>query len=118
MTCRIILWVRFSRLTLTMTGPQRWRPMGEDNGYQHLYLEGQGKPSSLSTQFDWLVQGKFYTLTTAHADDRRHRLHATWGQMIRSFNLRSDAGLMLRRNADRTTPRLCRPSSLTAATAR
>jgi len=78
-------------------------PMGEDNGYQHLYLEGIGKPSSLSTQFDWLVKGKFYTLTTASlmTDDI---VFTRLGANDPLFNLRSDAGLMLRRNAtDNTT---------------
>jgi hypothetical protein len=83
--------------------PSTLVPMGEDNGYQHLYLEGIGKPSSLSTQFDWLVKGKFYTLTTASlmTDDI---VFTRLGANDPLFNLRSDAGLMLRRNAtDNTT---------------
>ena len=77
--------------------PSTLAALGEDNGYQHLYLEGQGKPSSLSTQFDWLVQGKFYTLTTATlmTDDM---VFTRLGANDPSFNLRRDAGLMLRRN--------------------
>lgn len=77
--------------------PSTLAALGEDNGYQHLYLEGQGQPSSLSTQFDWLVQGKFYTLTTATlmTDDI---VFTRLGANDPSFNLRRDAGLMLRRN--------------------
>ena len=71
-------------------------PMGDSDGYQHLYLEGKGKPSSDSTQFNWLVEGKFYTLTAAtKATDEL--LFARVGATDPEFNLRRDAALMFRR---------------------
>jgi hypothetical protein len=71
-------------------------PMGDSDGYQHLYLEGKGKPSSDSTQFNWLVKGKFYTLTAAtKATDEL--LFARLGAQDPEFNLRRDAALMFRR---------------------
>ncbi len=71
-------------------------PMGDSAGYQHLYLEGKGKPSSDSTQFNWLVEGKFYTLTAAtKATDEL--LFARVGATDPEFNLRRDAALMFRR---------------------
>ena len=70
--------------------------MGDANGYQHLYLEGKGKPSSGSSQFNWLVEGKFYTLTAASkANDEL--LFARLGAKDPEFNLRRDAALMFRR---------------------
>ena len=71
-------------------------PMGDSDGYQHLYLEGKGKPSSDSTQFNWLVEGKFYTLTAAtKATDEL--LFTRVGATDPEFNLRRDAALMFRR---------------------
>jgi hypothetical protein len=71
-------------------------PMGDSDGYQHLYLEGKGKPSSDSTQFNWLVKGKFYTLTAA-TEATDELLFARLGAQDPEFNLRRDAALMFRR---------------------
>ena len=76
--------------------PSRLLPMDDSDGYQHLYLEGKGKPSSDSTQFNWLVEGKFYTLTAAtKATDEL--LFTRVGATDPEFNLRRDAALMFRR---------------------
>ena len=76
--------------------PSSLLPMGDSDGYQHLYLEGKGKPSSDSTQFNWLVEGKFYTLTAAtKATDEL--LFTRVGATDPEFNLRRDAALMFRR---------------------
>jgi len=76
--------------------PTNLTTMGDANGYQHLYLEGNGRPSSDSTQFNWLVEGKFYTLTAATkaADEL---LFARVGAADPEFNLRRDAALIFRR---------------------
>ena len=76
--------------------PTNLTAMGDANGYQHLYLEGNGRPSSDSTQFNWLVEGKFYTLTAATkaADEL---LFARVGAADPEFNLRRDAALIFRR---------------------
>jgi hypothetical protein len=76
--------------------PSSLLPMGDSDGYQHLYLEGKGKPSSDSIQFNWLVEGKFYTLTAAtKATDEL--LFTRVGATDPEFNLRRDAALMFRR---------------------
>ena len=76
--------------------PSSLTTMGDASGYQHLYLEGKGKPSSDSSQFNWLVGGKFYTLTAASkANDEL--LFARLGAKDPEFNLRRDAALMFRR---------------------
>lgn len=72
--------------------------MGDSDGYQHLYLEGKGKPSVGSTQFNWLVEGKFYTLT-AVTDAADELLFARVGAEDPEFNLRRDAALIFRRKA-------------------
>ena len=76
--------------------PSSLLPLGDSDGYQHLYLEGKGKPSSDSSQFNWLVEGKFYTLTAAtKATDEL--LFTRVGATDPEFNLRRDAALMIRR---------------------
>ena len=76
--------------------PSSLLPLGDSDGYQHLYLEGKGKPSSDSSQFNWLVEGKFYTLTAAtKATDEL--LFTRVGATDPEFNLRRDAALMFRR---------------------
>jgi hypothetical protein len=76
--------------------PASLTALGDSNGYQHLYLEGKGTPPAGSMQFDWLVEGKFYTLTsaTSNADEL---LFARLGAQDPEFNLRRDAALIFRR---------------------
>ena len=76
--------------------PSSLAPLGDSDGYQHLYLEGKGKPSSDSTQFNWLVEGKFYTLTSA-TNVTDELLFARVGAQDPEFNLRRDAALIFRR---------------------
>jgi hypothetical protein len=76
--------------------PATLLPLGDSNGYQHLYLEGKGKPLSDTTQLNWLVKGKFYTMTSAtNADD--DLLFTRVGANDPEFNLRRDAAFILRR---------------------
>ncbi|MDT0605475.1 alginate lyase family protein [Croceitalea rosinachiae] len=77
--------------------------LGEKNGYQHLYVEGKGKPSSEGTIVSWLGRNNFYTLTTA-TDTSDELLFTRLGANDPKFNLRRDAGFMIRRkNAKNTT---------------
>jgi len=76
--------------------PSSLTPLGDSYGYQHLYLEGKGKPASDSTQFNWLVEGKFYTLT-AVTNVTDELLFARVGAQDPEFNLRRDAALIFRR---------------------
>jgi hypothetical protein len=76
--------------------PPTLAALGEKNGYQHLYLEGIGKPSSENTRFSWLGNGKFYSLTSVtDADDSA--LFTRLGANDPEFNLRRDAAFMIRR---------------------
>ncbi|WP_339721335.1 heparinase II/III family protein [uncultured Paraglaciecola sp.] len=83
--------------------PTSLHPLGKKNGYQHLYLEGKGKPSTGSTQFSWLGNGKYYTLTSA-TEKSDELLLTRLGANDPEFNLRRDAALMIRRkDSDNTT---------------
>ncbi|MCZ0954788.1 MAG: alginate lyase family protein, partial [Rhodospirillaceae bacterium] len=77
--------------------PSALRALGERNGYQHLYLEGTGRPSGNNTVLSWMGNGKFYTLTSAtHAADEL--LFTRIGANDPEFNLRRDAAFIIRRN--------------------
>ena len=70
--------------------------MGENNGYQHLYLEGKGAPAVDNTKFSWMDKGRFYTLTSATENDDE-LLFTRIGANDPNFNLRRDAAFMIRR---------------------
>lgn len=72
------------------------KPLGDKNGYQHLYLEAVGQASTLSSQFNWLLNNKFYTLTAATSDSDKW-LFTRLGANDPDFNLRRDPALILRR---------------------
>lgn len=82
--------------------PKTLSPFGEDNGYQHLYVEGKGNANDGNTKFQWLGNGKYYTLTTVtHAKDEVYLTRI--GANDPSFNLRRDAAITLRRNDTQNT---------------
>ena len=89
-------------MNFTYDSPASLSPLGAKNGYQHLYLEGKGKPTANSTQFSWLGDGKYYTLTTA-TDAKDELLFTRIGANDPQFNLRRDAALMIRRNDSKDT---------------
>jgi len=74
--------------------------LGSDAGYQHLWNEAQASAAD-TTQVTWLQGSSFYTwLTAASADDTLYFTRT--GANDRSFNLRSETGLVLRRRASDT----------------
>ncbi|MGB5470550.1 MAG: heparinase II/III family protein [Woeseiaceae bacterium] len=76
--------------------PSTLRALGSKNGYQHLYLEGKGKPASENSKFSWMGNGKFYTLTSV-AGSSDELLFTRLGANDPEFNLRRDAAFMIRR---------------------
>ena len=76
--------------------PAVLRPLGTDNGYQHLYLEGEGAASRENHRFAWMNRGRFYTWTSA-TQEADQLLFTRIGANDPAFNLRRDAALMLRR---------------------
>ncbi|MEP2238203.1 MAG: alginate lyase family protein, partial [Maribacter sp.] len=49
--------------------PNTLEPLGNDNGYQHLWSEGCGSTTEENTKISWLDKGKFYTLTSTISKD-------------------------------------------------
>ena len=71
--------------------------LGQENGYQHLYLEGKGNASADNTRFSWMDNGRFYTLTsvTSTSDEL---LFTRLGANDPDFSLRRDAAIIIRRD--------------------
>ena len=76
--------------------PTELGAFGKENGYQHLYLEGTGKPTSANSKLLWMGNRKFYTLTSATVTSDE-LLFTRIGANDPEFNLRRDAALMIRR---------------------
>ncbi|WP_010137029.1 heparinase II/III domain-containing protein [Ochrovirga pacifica] len=75
--------------------------LSKKHGYQHLWLEGSGLANSTLSQFTFLNHQKYYTISTATTADDQVLLTRI-GANDPKFNLRRDAGYMLRRNAKNT----------------
>lgn len=70
-------------------------PLGTENGYQHLWLQGKGKSKKEQSQFTWLNDDRFYTLTTA-TDQDTELLLCRLGANDPEFNLRPDPVFIVR----------------------
>jgi oligo-alginate lyase len=77
-------------------------PLGDGNGYQHLYLEAAGKADSRNAKFSWLNNDKFYTLTTV-TETGDELLLARIGANDPGFNLRRDPVIIFRRPKTKDT---------------
>ncbi len=72
------------------------KTLGTANGYQHLYVEATGTPDGSSSQFSWMSNNKFYTITTLTDPTDRITL-ARVGANDPDFNLRRDPALIVQR---------------------
>jgi hypothetical protein len=72
-------------------------PLGTSNGYQHLWVEAEGKASG-PVQFSWLSGNRYYTITSS-ADSSTGVVFTRIGAGDPDFNLRSEPGVMLRTRA-------------------
>ncbi|MBW8189845.1 heparinase II/III family protein [Neiella marina] len=83
--------------------PEKLAALGDKNGYQHLWVEGVSKPlKSDSWQFTWINEAKYYTLTSS-ADKADQVMFTRIGANDPLFNLRRDAGIMIRRDKSKDT---------------
>jgi hypothetical protein len=82
--------------------PESLGALGAASGYQHLYVEGRGHPSSDNLKLTWMGNRKFYTLMSA-AEKFDELLFTRIGANDPEFNLRRDAALMIRRNVEGNT---------------
>jgi len=77
-------------------------PMGENHGYQHLWLEANGKTQQKQAAVSWLHDGRFYTQTMVTQPDDE-LLFVRLGANDPAFNLRRDPGFILQRAGVTTT---------------
>ena len=83
--------------------PLSLKPLGNKNGYQHLFVEGIANVKNENSKFSWMNSRKFYTLTTV-TNDKDDLFFIRIGANDPEFNLRRDPSLLLRRkNAKNTT---------------
>lgn len=78
------------------------KPIGSKNGYQHLYLEAEGKPNDNNANLLWLNEGVFYSLTTV-TNSTDNILFTRIGANDPDFNLRREPAFMLRRKNTKST---------------
>lgn len=82
--------------------PTSLHALGSRSGYQHLYLEGQGAPSSSNAKVSWMQNDRFYTLTTI-TEDADELLFVRLGANDPDFNLRRDPAFIIRREGSGNT---------------
>lgn len=78
----------------------RREALGRSNGYQHLWVEADGRAGG-PAQVTLLNGRRYYTLTTA-ADTNTQFYFTRIGANDPNFNLRSEPGLLIRRRAQET----------------
>lgn len=71
------------------------KPLGDKNGYQHLWLLGKGQTKDPQAKFTWLNDGRFYTITTV-SDKNTEFLLCRLGANDPEFNLRPDPSFIIR----------------------
>lgn len=89
-------------LSFDYQSPVNLKPLGEKNGYQHLYLEAKGQASGRFSQFAWMGNGKYYTLSSA-TQPSDELLLTRLGANDPDFNLRRDPGIIIRRKDSKDT---------------
>ena len=71
------------------------KPLGEDNGYQHLWHVADGKVGEKGSLFSWLQGHSYYSLISSGVEDSEV-IFARTGANDPDFNLRSEPALILR----------------------
>lgn len=78
------------------TNTQEMHALGNNNGFQHLWLKGQGRPDSGLAKVTWLNNnGRFYTQTTLTQGDEDF-LFTQIGANDPNFNLRNEQSFIRR----------------------
>ena len=70
-------------------------PMGEANGYQHIWKLAEGKATGKHTYLSWMYNKRIYSITTA-VDPNTDLLIGQIGAFDPNFNLRPEPMLMIR----------------------
>ena len=85
-----------------ITTPKTLHTLGSKNGYQHMWVEGEGNADQDVMQFTWLDNNRFYSITSAANTEDKYVL-TRMGANDPEFNLRRDPSLIIRRQAKNTT---------------
>ena len=78
------------------------KPLGEKNGYQHLWNVATGNSSTGNAQLSWFNKSRFYTLTTVVAKNDE-LIFTRIGANDPDFNLRNEPGFMVRKKNVKNT---------------
>ena len=73
-------------------------PLGDKNGYQHLWKEANGVATQDNSKVSWLNKGTFYSLTAALSTGDEI-IFTRLGANDPNFNLRNDPGIIFRKKA-------------------
>jgi hypothetical protein len=73
-------------------------PLGDKNGYQHLWKEASGVATQDNSKVSWLNKGTFYSLTAALSTGDEI-IFTRLGANDPNFNLRNDPGIIYRKKA-------------------
>jgi hypothetical protein len=77
---------------------QELKTLGTQNGYQHLWLEAEGKTTKPTTCFTWVNGNRFYSINTLTNVDPELKF-TRLGANDPNFNLRPETAFMLRQPA-------------------
>ncbi|OBQ55112.1 heparinase [Tamlana sp. s12] len=77
--------------------PEILKPLGAKHGYQHLFVEGQGKANDGNAKLSWYHAGRFHTITTV-TSAQDEVFFTRIGANDPEFNLRKEPGFMIRKN--------------------
>ncbi|MDN3664605.1 alginate lyase family protein [Algibacter miyuki] len=75
---------------------------GKSNGYQHLYKEAEGVSDGSNAKLNWLLNGKFYSVTSATSKGDELIL-AKIGANDKDYNLRNEPGFIIRKKNAKNT---------------
>ena len=73
------------------------KPLGTDNGYQHLWKIASGKTSASTASFTWMYAHKFYSLTSV-VDDNTELIFTRTGANDPHLSLRVEPTFIIRQN--------------------
>ena len=71
------------------------KPLGKENGYQHLWLEATGKTNNPYACFTWVNGDRFYSITTL-TNEKTELMMTRLGASDPDFNLRNEPGFLIR----------------------
>ncbi len=71
------------------------KPLGEKNGYQHLWKKSEGKPGERIAQLTWILKDRFYTYSQI-SEKGSTMFFAELGANDPNFNLRREQSVITR----------------------